>query len=226
MKATFYGHSCLGVEIAGRHLLFDPYIQGNALAAGINSDSIPVDYILVSHGHEDHVGDTIDLAKRTRATILTNWEIYLWLADQGVANVLPMNIGGTARFDFGRVKMVNAVHSSSLPDGSYGGHPAGFVVESDEGSFYFSGDTALTMDMQLIGESTPLKFSALCIGGCFTMDCQDAIRAADLLKCTQILGIHHNTFPPIKTDCALATMKFKAAGKVLHLPPIGESLMF
>jgi L-ascorbate metabolism protein UlaG (beta-lactamase superfamily) len=137
-----------------------------------------------------------------------------------------MNHGGTAKFDFGRVKLVNAVHSSSLPDGSYAGNPAGFVVESVEGNFYYSGDTALTMDMKLIGESSQLAFAVLCIGDNFTMGIDDAIKAAEFIRCNEILGVHYDTFPPIKIDHQAAVEKFKAAGKRLHLLRPGETHTF
>jgi L-ascorbate metabolism protein UlaG (beta-lactamase superfamily) len=137
-----------------------------------------------------------------------------------------MNHGGGCRFDFGRVKFVSAIHSSSLPDGSYGGNPGGFVVETSDGNFYYSGDTALTMDMKLIGESTRLTFAALCIGDNFTMGVEDAIKAAEFVRCNEILGVHYDTFPPIKIDHREAVEKFTAAGKHLHLPHPGQSLSF
>ena len=134
-----------------------------------------------------------------------------------------MNHGGGFQFDFGRVKFVNAIHSSALPDGSNGGNPGGFVIESAEGNFYFSGDTALTMDMKLIGESTKLKFAALCIGDNFTMGLDDAVKAADFIRCNEILGVHFDTFPPIKIDHVAAKEKFRAVGKTLHLLCPGET---
>ena len=135
----------------------------------------------------------------------------------------PLNHGGEFQFDFGRAKFVNAIHSSTLPDGSNGGNPGGFVVESAEGNFYFSGDTALTLDMKLIGESTKLKFAALCVGDNFTMGPDDAVKAAGFVHCNEILGVHYDTFPPIKIDHAAAQEKFRAAGKTLHLLHPGET---
>src|SRR5208337_4064420 len=128
--------------------------------------------------------------------IISNYEITVWFGKQGLEKVHPLNHGGAHNFDFGRVKLVNAVHSSSFSDGTYAGNPGGFVVESAEGNFYYSGDTALTMDMKLIGESTPLAFAALCLGGNYTMDASDALKAAQLLNCNQVLGVHFDTFPP------------------------------
>ena len=200
MKVTYYGHSCFATQVAGKVLLFDPFITGNELAKAIDAGKVPADYILISHGHIDHLADAADIAKRTGATIISNYEVTVWFGKQGVQKTHPLNHGGSWRFDFGRVKFVNAIHSSGLPDGTYGGNPGGFVVESSEGNFYYSGDTALTMDMKLIGESTRLSFAALCIGDNFTMGIDDAIRAAEFVCCNEVLGLHYNTFPPIKID--------------------------
>jgi L-ascorbate metabolism protein UlaG (beta-lactamase superfamily) len=223
MKVIYYGHSCFGVQIAGRSLLFDPFITGNELARGVDAGKIPADYILISHGHADHMADAADIAKRTGATIISNYEITVWFNKQGWQKTHPLNHGGGHQFDFGRVQLVNAIHSSSLPDGAYGGNPGGFVVRTAEGNFYYSGDTALTMDMKLIGESTPLKFAALCIGDNFTMGIEDAVKAADFVHCEEILGLHYNTFAPIQIDKTAAVKMFEAAGKRLHLLAPGES---
>jgi len=223
MKVTYYGHACFSVKVANRFLLFDPFITGNELAKKIKLDEIPADYILISHGHSDHMADAAAIAKRTGATLISNYELTVWFGKQGWQKSHPLNHGGGHRFDFGRVKLVNAIHSSSLPDGTYGGNPGGFIIESAEGTFYYSGDTALTMDMKLIGESVRLTFAALCIGDNFTMDVEDAVKAADFVHCDEILGLHYNTFPPIQIDEASAAEKFKAAKKHLHLLQPGES---
>ncbi len=226
MKVTYYGHACFAAQVANRTLLFDPFITGNELAKGIDVNKVPADFILISHGHADHMADAADIARRTGATIISNFELTQWLGKQGVEKTHPLNHGGAYRFDFGRVKFVNAIHSSSLPDGTYGGNPGGFVVESSEGHFYYSGDTALTMDMKLIGESERLRFAALCIGDNFTMGIEDAIKAADFVRCSEILGLHYNTFPPIKIDPEAAVKRFKTAHKNLHLLLPGESHNF
>lgn len=226
MKVRYYGHSCFSVIVGGKHLLFDPFITPNSLAKHIDISLIPADYILISHGHEDHVADALAIAKRTNATVVANYEVAMWLGKRGAEKVHAMNHGGWAMFEFGPVKYVNAIHSSSMPDGSYGGNPGGFIVESSEGNFYYSGDTALTMDMKLIGDSTKLKFAVLCVGDNFTMGVDDAIKAADFIRCKEILGVHYDTFPPIKIDHNVAKEKFKAAGKNLHLLPIGEKRDF
>jgi L-ascorbate metabolism protein UlaG (beta-lactamase superfamily) len=223
MKVTYYGHACFSVEAGKKHLLFDPFITGNELAKGIDVKRIPADYILISHGHQDHLADAADIARRTGATIISNFEVTVWFNKQGLEKTHPLNHGGSHRFDFGRVKFVNAIHSSSLPDGTYGGNPGGFVVQANEGAFYYSGDTALTMDMKLIGESTSLKFAVLCIGDNFTMDADDAVKAAEFVRCNEIFGLHYNTFPPIQVDTQAAVRKFQAAGKNLRLLNPGQS---
>ena len=223
MKVIYYGHSCFSVVISGKTLLFDPFITGNPLAENIDVEKVPADFILVSHGHEDHLADAVEIARRTGALVIANYEVATWLNQKGAPRVHPLNHGGGFQFDFGRAKFVNAIHSSTLPDGSNGGNPGGFVVESADGNFYYSGDTALTLDMKLIGESTKLKFAALCIGDNFAMGLDDAVKAAGFLHCNEILGVHFDTFPPIKIDHAAAKEKFKAAGKTLHLLQPGET---
>ncbi len=226
MKVTYYGHACFGVEIAKKQLLFDPFITPNELAKNIDIKKVPADYILVSHGHQDHMADAADIARRTGATIVSNYEITVWFNKQGIEKTHPLNHGGGHGFDFGRVKFVNAIHSSSLPDGTYGGNPGGFVVQSPEGAFYYSGDTALTLDMKLIGEASQLRFAALPIGDNFTMDVQDALKAAEFVRCNQVLGLHFNTFPPIQVETDKAVRSFRDAGKNLVLLKPGASHNF
>jgi L-ascorbate metabolism protein UlaG (beta-lactamase superfamily) len=226
MNITYYGHACFSVEIGNRTLLFDPFISGNPLAKAVDLKNLKADYILISHGHEDHVADALAIAKQTGAMIVAPFEVCQWLAKKGAKKTHGVNHGGSCQFDFGRVKLVNAIHSSSMPDGSYGGNPGGFVVESDAGNFYYSGDTALTRDMELVGESVRLALAVLCIGGNFTMDVDDAIRAAKFVACDNVVGVHYDTFPPIKIDHEKAVEKFRAAGLRLHLLKIGASHKF
>ena len=224
MKYTYFGHSCFLVETSGCRLLFDPFITPNPLAAAIDIKSIEADVILISHGHFDHVADAVALANQTGAQVIANWEIADWLGKQGVKNTLPMNHGGTVKIPCGHAKMVNAVHSSSLPDGSYGGNPAGFVVESAEGAFYYAGDTALTQDMKQIAEEFDLRFAILPVGGTFTMDAADAAKAAKLCGASMTIGVHFNTFPPIEINRAAAMETFQHSHQCLLLPAIGEAV--
>lgn len=224
MNITYYGHSCFSIEINGKHLLFDPFISANDLAKHINIQTIKADYILISHGHNDHVADVEAIAKRTGAKLICNWEIHNWFSNKGLTNIHPMNTGGKIKLDFGSIKCVAAQHSSSMPDGSYGGNPMGFVVESSEGNFYYSGDTALTYDMKLIGEYRSIDFAFLPIGDNFTMGVDNAIIASDFINCSRIVGMHYDTFEYIKIDKNEAVSKFQRSGKDLKLMTIGESI--
>jgi L-ascorbate metabolism protein UlaG (beta-lactamase superfamily) len=223
MNITYYGHSCFSVEINGKTLLFDPFITPNELAAKIDVSKIKPHYILISHGHQDHVADVELIARQSGATIICNYEINLWLAKKGVQNLLPMNIGGKVKLDFGNVKCVVAQHSGGLPDGSYGGWPMGFVIESTKGNFYYAGDTALTYDMRLIGDYRQIDFAFLPIGDIFTMGVDNAIIACDFIRCNNIIGMHYDTFPPIKIDKNEAISKFTRSGNKLTLMEIGET---
>ena len=222
MQITYFGHSCFEIVVNNKKLLFDPFITGNPLASAIKLENIKSDYILISHGHFDHIGDTIAIAKSSGAKVIANWEIVQWLNKNGVENTHPMNTGGKWMFDFGKVKSVVAVHSSSLPDGSYGGTAMGFIIESHEANFYYSGDTALTYDMKLIGEFRTVDFALLCIGDNFTMSVDNAIIASDFIKCRKIIGMHFDTFGYIKINHEEAISKFENNGKELTLFEIGE----
>jgi L-ascorbate metabolism protein UlaG (beta-lactamase superfamily) len=224
MKFTFYGQACFVVEIKGKKILFDPFISHNPLAKDIDINSIEADYIFITHGHGDHTADLETLAKQTGATCVVPAEAAHWLNAKGINNVRPVNHGGWIDFDFGKARAVNAIHSSSFSDGTYAGNPMGFVFATDEGNFYNAGDTALTMDMQLIPLWTKLNFSVMPIGGNFTMDVADAIIAADFVKCTTVIGMHYNTFPLIAIDTEKAVADFKAGGKTLLLPTVGETI--
>ncbi|HWM24349.1 MAG TPA: metal-dependent hydrolase [Chthoniobacterales bacterium] len=225
MKLTYYGHACFSVEAGGKTLLFDPFITPNPLAKKIDVGKVPADFILVSHGHGDHVADVADIAKRTGATVIAAYEVGTWFEGKGVKNVQAMNHGGAAKMDFGRVKLTGAIHSSSMPDGSYGGNPCGFVVESTDGNFYYSGDTALTFDMTLIKETIKLNFAVFPIGDFFTMGIEDALRAAEFVGVSKFIGVHYDTFPPIKLDHEAAMAAASAVGKELLLPAIGETIV-
>ncbi len=224
MKFTYYGHSCFAVEIKGKKILFDPFITPNELAKNVKADEIEADYIFLSHGHDDHIADCASIASRTGAKVVCAFEIHTWLNNQGITNTHPMNTGGKWKFDFGTVKCVTAHHSSGLPDGTYGGNPMGFVFTSGEGNFYYSGDTALTLDMQLIPQYARLDFAVLPIGDNFTMDAVDAAEAAKFVECQKVIGVHYDTFGFIKIDHQWAKEVFAKAGASLTLLSPGEKL--
>jgi L-ascorbate metabolism protein UlaG (beta-lactamase superfamily) len=223
MKYTYYGQSCFLLETDSKKFLFDPFISQNPLASEIDSTKIEADYILVSHGHGDHVGDLIALAKQTNAQVIAIPEVIGWVMKQGIENVHPMNFGKHT-FDFGTIRMVWATHSAGLPDGSYGGNPAGFVLELDGKQIYFAGDTGLTIEMKLLAELYRLDYAILPIGGNYTMDVDDAVIASNYINCDQIIGVHYDTFPVIKIDSITAVESFKRAQKKLLLPAIGETI--
>lgn len=223
MELTWYGQSCFSVRAAGKHLLFDPFITGNPKASHIDADQIQADYILVSHGHGDHVGDLVRIAKRTNATVIAGFEVAEWAAKQGTEKTHGMNFG-SYDFEFGRVSFVPAWHSSALPDGSYGGNPGGFVVQTNEGNFYYSGDTCLMMDMQLVPHYARLNFAVMPIGGNYTMDARDAVKAAAFVEVDKVVGVHYDTFEVIRIDKENAKRTFAQVGKELLLPEIGETI--
>ena len=223
MNFTYYGQSCFLLEAGGKKFLFDPFITPNPLAKDIDIKTISADYILVSHGHGDHVADLVTLAKQTGALVITMVEVAEWAQKQGISNVHPMNFG-KAKFDFGSVRMVWATHSSSMPDGSYGGNPAGFVLEVGGKSVYFAGDTSLNSDMKLLADQYNLDYAILPIGGNYTMDVDDAVLACKYIDCDKVIGVHYDTFDAIKIDKETALAKFKRENRTLLLPAIGETI--
>jgi L-ascorbate metabolism protein UlaG (beta-lactamase superfamily) len=225
MTFTYYGHSCFAIELpSGERLLFDPFVTPNPRAGGIEVDSIAADYIFISHGHFDHIADAVPIARRTGALVVCSWEISQWLEKQGISNVRPMNTGGTWRAPFGAVYCAVAHHSSGLPDGSYGGNPMGFVVSSPHGTFYYAGDTALTLDMQLLRRRYTLDAAILPIGDNFTMGIEDAVVAAEFLQCSNIIGVHFDTFDLIRIDHQAAIAAFAKHGYTLRLPSVGATI--
>ena len=219
MRFTYYGHSCFLVETSGKKILFDPFITYNDLAKDIDINSIKPDFILLSHGHSDHIADCIQIATNSNAKVVCNWEIHEWLNHRGIKNTHPMNTGGKWNFGEFMAKCTAAQHSSGLPDGSYGGNPMGFIVTSKEGGFYYSGDTALTTDMNL-----KLNFAVLPIGDNFTMDATDAAECAAMINCKKIIGVHYDTFGFIKIDHENAKKTFADKGAELILIKIGETI--
>ncbi|RLD47157.1 MAG: metal-dependent hydrolase [Bacteroidetes bacterium] len=224
MRVTNYGHACWHIELANTKLLFDPFISPNELASHIDIDTIECDYILITHGHEDHIADVETIAKRTGAKIVSNFEIINWFATKGLENGHPMNIGGNWQFDFGKLTYFTAQHSSVMPDGASGGNPGSFLIETEEGNFYHAGDTGLMMDMKLIPKLIKLDFALLPIGDNFTMGINEAIIASDFIECNNIIAMHYDTFGYIVVKKEVAKAKFEAAGKKLTFIEIGESI--
>ena len=223
MKITFYGHASLGITIADIHIIVDPFISANPKASHIDINSLEADYILLTHAHQDHILDVEAIAKRTNTVIISNAEIATYYGKKGFQSH-PMNHGGSWNFEFGNLKYVNAIHSSSFPDGTYGGNPGGFVIEGERKNIYIAGDTALTLDMKLIPMRTKLDLAILPIGNNFTMDVEDAIIASDFVECDKILGYHYDTFGYIEINKDQAIKKFFDKGKDLMILDIGDCI--
>ncbi|MEJ5222985.1 MAG: metal-dependent hydrolase [Anaerolineales bacterium] len=225
-KFTWYGHATLGLETGGYKLLIDPFFSGNP-AAPVGADAVAADYILITHGHGDHVGDTVAIAKRTGATAISNFEIASWLAAHGVAKTHGQHIGGGYKHPFGYLKLTLALHGSQLPDGSNGGNPAGFLLTANDGKkIYLAGDTGLFGDMRLIGEEG-LDVAVIPIGDNFTMGPDDALRAVKMLMPKTVIPIHFGTWGLIDQDAAAwaARVEKETGVKVVVLRP-GESFTF
>ena len=223
MKLTYYGHSCFGIEVNGTSILVDPFITGNPKASEIDVKNVKADYILLTHAHQDHVLDVEMIAENTGATIISNYEIVMYYGAKNLEGH-PVNHGGTFKTETFSAKYVNAIHTSSFADGTYGGQPGGFIITAGDKSLYIAGDTAVTMDMKLIPMTTKLTASILPIGDNFTMGVEDAIIATDLVECSKVIGCHFNTFPPIEIDVEEAKESFKKANKELVVMEIGASL--
>jgi L-ascorbate metabolism protein UlaG (beta-lactamase superfamily) len=205
------GHGCWSIESGGHSILIDPFLNDSP-AAPVKADAVKADFVLVSHGHFDHVADAAAVTKRTGATVVANYEICEWLAKQGVKSTQPMNVGGGIDLPFGRVKMTIAHHSSVLPDGTNGGNPGGFVLSLDGKRLYFACDTALFYDMKLIG-AAGLDVAVLPIGDRFTMGPADALEAVKLLAPKRVIPSHYNTWPPIEQDAKAWAARVKAETK-------------
>ena len=223
MQITYLGHGCISLLVNGKTLLVDPFISANLLAKHIDINTLKADYILITHAHQDHILDVESIAKRTGAKLISNYEIILHYAAKDLDGH-PLNHGGTCTFDDIAIKYVNAIHTSSFPDGSYGGQPGGFVVTHNNQSVYIAGDTAVTFDMKLIPMQTKIDLAILPIGDNFTMGIDDAIIASDFVACDKVLGCHYDTFPPIVIDKEEAKQKFSAKNKDLILLEIGKSI--
>lgn len=208
IQVAWLGHAAWSIDDGRYRLLVDPFLTGNP-SASISAAEAQADFILVSHGHADHVGDTIEIAKRTGATVISNYEICQWLAGHGVERTIGHNLGGASVHPFGRVKLTLAFHSSVLPDGANGGGPSGFLISIGGKQLYFACDTALFGDMKLIG-AAGIDLAVLPIGDLFTMGPDDALAAVKLLEPKKVAPCHYNTWPPIAQDAAAWAAKVKA----------------
>jgi L-ascorbate metabolism protein UlaG (beta-lactamase superfamily) len=219
---TWYGHGCQGLELDGTHLLVDPFLTDNP-AASTSADKVPADFILVSHGHGDHVADTLGVAKRTGATVISNFEIANWCGGQG-AKVHPQHLGGGFKHPFGYLKLTLALHGSGLPDGSYGGNPCGFLLTTNSGKkIYLACDTGLFGDMSLLGEEE-IDLATLPIGDNFTMGPADALRAVKLLRPKHVVPVHYNTWGLIAQDPDAWARQVRAETSAqVHVLKPGES---
>lgn len=225
-KLTWYGHATLGLDTDGHKLLIDPFFSGNP-SASASADEVEADFILVSHGHYDHVGDTVDIAARTGALVISNFEIANWFTVQGVEKVHGQHLGGGFKHPFGYLKLTLALHGSALPDGSYGGNPAGFLLTTNDGKkIYMAQDTGLFGDMSLIGDEG-IDLAVLPIGDNFTMGPDDALRAVKLLRPKAVIPIHYNTWELIEQNPVswANTVQQETNAKVVVLKP-GESYEF
>ena len=212
LNVTFIGHSCFLLDDGKHKVVIDPFITGNPMAK-ISADDLKVDFILLTHGHGDHLGDTLDLANKNKAAVISNFELASYCASKGVKDTAGLHIGGGAEFPFGSVKLTIAHHGSTLgADMGYGGNPVGFIIRMGGKVVYHAGDTGLFMDMKLIGEMDKIDLALLPIGGYFTMDANDAAKAVEFLKPQKAIPMHYNTFPPVKADPNVFADKIKQYG--------------
>ena len=222
-EIIWYGHAAIGIKTANLFILVDPYLSDNPLTS-VKPETLSPDYILVTHGHSDHLGDTIPIARRTGATVISNGEISAWLKKQGIKTHAQQIMGGF-QHPFGYLKLTVAIHGSVLPDGAFGGNPCGLLLTTlDKKKIYLAGDTGLFGDMKLIGEES-VDLAMLPIGGNYTMDPDDALRAVKLLTPKLVVPIHYNTFDVIRQDAQLwADRVIKETKSLVRVMKPGDSL--
>ncbi|MCE2504395.1 MAG: metal-dependent hydrolase [Chlorobi bacterium] len=225
MRLTFLGHSAFTIEYGEWSLLIDPFITGNpsAESASIKSDTLNPTHIILTHGHGDHLGDTMEIARRTGAEVIATFECANYLKANGLESVADLGIGGGRNFSFGRVKFTIAHHSSSAPDGTYMGNPAGALIDIGGKTIYHAGDTALTLDMKLLGEMYDVHVAIFPIGDNYTMDVRDAIKAVEFVDSAVAVPMHYNTFPVIQADPEEFRAGVEGLGKKAETPAPGES---
>jgi L-ascorbate metabolism protein UlaG (beta-lactamase superfamily) len=215
LKITYYGHSTFMVETSEHKVVVDPFFAPNNPLAPISVDEVEADFILLTHGHNDHTADAAALAAATGALVIGNFEVVSWMEAHGAKQGHGMNTGGAYTFPFGRLKMTIAHHSSTMPDGSNGGNPNGMLITFNDGhDIYLAGDTALTYDMKLIGEAGGVDLAVLPIGDNFTMGPDDAVQAAQFVKTKHVLPVHYNTFPPIRQDAHAFAEKLRREAEI------------
>jgi len=219
-KLIYHGHSCVEIKHNKHTIFIDPFIEGNALS-DLSADDVKCDFIILTHGHSDHFGNTIEISKSNDATVIATVELADHFEEKGIKSH-AMNLGGAYNFPFGRVKLTLAHHSSSRPDGAYGGDPAGVILTLGEKNVYHAGDTALFYDMKLIGEMCRIDYAFLPIGDNFTMGIDDAVKAAEFLNADLIIPIHYNTFDVIKADPNEFKRKIESVGKKCNVLKAGE----
>lgn len=225
MKLTYFGHSAFQIETNGTKLLFDPFITGNPHTQGIvTADQLQPDVILLTHAHGDHWGDTLSIARRTHALLIANFEITQYAQKHGHSNVHPMNTGGSWQFPWGRVTQTYARHSSSFPDGTYGGNPNGYILEIEGKVIYALGDTCPFAEMAWYGQDYNFDVALMPVGDLFTMGTEGAVRAAKMLQPQLIVPVHYNTFPLIQIDIEQCRKRLEQEGFKMQVMKPGESL--
>lgn len=225
IAVRYLGHGCFEFNFNGTKVLLDPFVTYNPLAKHIDVAGLNPDYIFLTHAHQDHVADLAQIQLQSNATVAAIVETAAWVRKQGISDdkVIEFNFGGTLSLPFGKVKMVYALHTNSTPDGAYGGAPCGFVFLIGDKKIYFAGDTALTLEMKLL-EDLKLDWAFLPIGGHYTMDMYDAVKATDFINCKNVVGMHYDTFSPVTIDVTEAKKVFSTAQVNLNLLELGATI--